>query len=115
MNIKVGDYIRYLDGEIEKVKTIGNIDHPTIYTINSRIRNKFMIKTYNSNLEKIVEENDLIKDGGQIVKVNSLMLKMRDEQGILGLPDNYNMFVNKITINKILTHEQFEENAYKVD
>ena len=69
MNIKVGDYIRYLDGKIEKVKTIGNIDHPTIYTINSRIRNKLMIKTYNSNLEKIVEEVGLPKKDYEIIRI----------------------------------------------
>ena len=115
MKINVGDYVRYHDGVIEKVKTIGNIDHPTIYTINSRVRNKFMIKNVDCVLENLVEENDLIKDGGLIFKVTALMLKMRDEQGVFGMPDNNNLFINKITINKILTHEQFEENAYEVD
>ena len=42
------------------------------------------------------------------------MIKMRDEQGVFGLPDNYKMFVEEISIKTIVTKEQFFNMEYKV-
>lgn len=59
----------------------------------------------------------LIKVGDYVngEKVTETMIKMRDEQGVFGLPDHYRMFVDEIHIKSVVTREQFESMKYIVE
>ena len=60
---------------------------------------------------------NLIKVGDYVngEKVTETMIKMRDEQGVFGLPDHYRMFVDEIHIKSVVTREQFESMKYIVE
>ena len=62
------------------------------------------------NIIDLIEEGDYV-NGKQVTK---LMIKMRDEQGVFGLPDVWKMYIEKIEVESIVTKEQFESMSYKV-
>ena len=72
------------------------------------------------DIETIVKAShnttDLIEVGDYVngKKVTSTMIKMRDEQGVFGLPNYYGTFVEEIPIKSIVTKEQFKSMEYKV-
>ena len=60
---------------------------------------------------------DLIEIGDYVngEKVTETMIRMRDEQGVFGLPDHYRTFVDEIHIKSVLTKEQFKAREYVVE
>ncbi len=60
---------------------------------------------------------DLIEVGDYVngEKVTETMIKMRDEQGVFGLPDHYRTFVDEIHIKSVVTKEQFNSCKYVVE
>jgi hypothetical protein len=90
----------------------GNVHYSNEYTgyiidLEDKQWNKDHIK---DNIIDLIEVGDYVN--GE--KVTPLMIKMRDEQGIFGLPDHYKMYVEEIPIKSIVTKEQFESMRYKV-
>lgn len=59
---------------------------------------------------------DLIEVGDYVNgdKVTEEMIKMRDEQGVFGLPDKNKVFIDEIKVNNIVTKEQFNSVKYEV-
>lgn len=59
---------------------------------------------------------DLIETGDYVNgdKVTEEMIKMRDEQGVFGLPDKNKVFIDEIKVKNIVTKEQFESVKYEV-
>lgn len=60
---------------------------------------------------------DLIKAGDYVNgdKVTEEMIKMRDEQGVFGLPDKHRVFIDEIKVKNIVTKEQFAFVKYEVE
>ena len=74
------------------------------------------------NIDKYIEKEpsydviDLIEVGDYVneVKVTEEMIKMRDEQGVFGLPDKHRVFIDEIKVKNIVTKEQFNAIKYIV-
>lgn len=86
----------------------------------------YIIDTYGDEQDKLHKEDielaseviaNVIKSGDYVngVLVTETMIKMRDEQGVFGLPDKYEMFVEEIPVKKIVTKEQFALMEYEVE
>lgn len=86
----------------------------------------YIIDTFGDEQDKLHEEDvelaseviaNVIKSGDYVngVLVTETMIKMRDEQGVFGLPDKYEMFVEEIPVKKIVTKEQFALMEYEVE
>lgn len=60
---------------------------------------------------------DLIEVGDYVNgdKVTEEMIKMRDEQGVFGLPDKHRVFIDEIKVKNIVTKEQFDSVKYEVE
>lgn len=60
---------------------------------------------------------DLIEVGDYVNgdKVTEEMIKMRDEQGMFGLPDKHRVFIDEIKVKNIVTKEQFNSVKYEVE
>lgn len=60
---------------------------------------------------------DLIEAGDYVNgdKVTEEMIKMRDEQGVFGLPDKHRVFIDEIKVKNIVTKEQFAFVKYEVE
>lgn len=60
---------------------------------------------------------DLIEVGDYVNgdKVTEEMIKMRDKQGVFGLPDKNKVFIDEIKVKNIVTKEQFNSVKYEVE
>ena len=60
---------------------------------------------------------DLIEVGDYVNgnKVTEEMIKMRDEQGVFGLPDKHRVFIDEIKVKNIVTKEMFDSVKYEVE
>lgn len=60
---------------------------------------------------------DLIEVGDYVNgdKVTEEMIKMRDKQGVFGLPDKHRVFIDEIKVKNIVTKEQFAFVKYEVE
>lgn len=120
MELNVGYYIRTDKGYIAKIKQIQDDN----YIFCDNVIKKEFCDSYEqcySDTINIVKpsENilDLIKAGDYVngVKVTEEMIKMRDEQGVFGLPDKHRVFIDEIKVKNIVTKEQFESVKYEVE
>lgn len=123
MELKEGMYIRtkYNDFcNMVAIRKIDEIDDDGSFWIDD-----YIIDTYGDEQNKLHEEDvelaseviaNVIKSGDYVngVLVTETMIKMRDEQGVFGLPDKYEMFVEEIPVKKIVTKEQFANMEYEV-
>lgn len=123
MELKEGMYVRtkYNDFcNMVAIRKIDEIDDDGSFWIDD-----YIIDTCGYSQDKLHEEDvelaseviaNVIKSGDYVngVLVTETMIKMRDEQGVFGLPDKYEMFVEEIPVKKIVTKEQFENMAYEV-
>lgn len=60
---------------------------------------------------------DLIEVGDYVNgdKVTEEMIKMRDKQGVFGLPDKHRVFIDEIKVKNIVTKEQFNSVKHEVE
>lgn len=116
MEIEKGMYVRF-NGFISKIGHIntskkGNtyvqFKQPNGLLAHTRIEN---IDRASFNLIDLIEVGDYVN--GE--KVTETMIKMRDEQGVFGLPDHYRTFVDEIHIKSVVTKEQFNARKYVVE
>ena len=124
MKLKEGMYIRtkYNDFcNMVAIRKIDEIDDDGSFWIDD-----YIIDTFGDEQDKLHEEDvelaseviaNVIKSGDYVngVLVTETMIKMRDEQGVFGLPDKYEMFVEEILVKKIVTKEQFALMEYEVE
>lgn len=77
---------------------------------------KSVVLTSMGNIVASHKPIDLVETGDYVngIEVTEIMIKMRGEQGIFGLPDCYGMFVGEIHIRSIVTKEQFDSMKYVV-
>ena len=117
MKLEVGMYIR-INGFISKIGHINTSKKGNTY-IQFKQPNGLLI-TMNTKFldDEKASHNiiDLIEVGDYVngEKVTSTMIKMRDEQGVFGLPNYYGTFVEEIPIKSIVTKEQFEAIKYEI-
>lgn len=123
MELKEGMYVRtkYNDFcDMVAIRKIDEIDDDGSFWIDD-----YIIDTCGYSQDKLHEEDvelaseviaNVIKSGDYVngVLVTETMIKMRDEQGVFGLPDKYEMFVEEIPVKKIVTKEQFANMEYEV-
>lgn len=123
MELKKGMYVRtkYNDFcNMVAIRKIDEIDDDGSFWIDD-----YIIDTCGYSQDKLHEEDvelaskviaNVIKSGDYVngVLVTETMIKMRDEQGVFGLPDKYEMFVEEIPVKKIVTKEQFALIEYEV-
>lgn len=122
-NIKVGNFIRTNNGHIEELIRIERDDIDTSlkwYVFNDgkneRYVNKPYITNYSKNIIDLIEVGDVIE-----YQVNSLselkvgrVKKYRDARNSKEYLGVEGFDITKIYIKSILTHEQYEQNCYKV-
>ena len=107
MKLEVGMYVRTKHNGIKQINALYS---QAIFTDTFiRIENEQIIKA-SHNIIDLIEEGDYVNGD----KVTEMMIKMRDEQGVFGLPDHYKMFVDEIPIKSIVTKEQFKSMEYHV-
>ena len=124
MEIKVNDYIRTKNGKIGKVIDISNIT--------GQLRKKYLIK-WNISKAYYITNITIIKNGKNIIdlieigdfvngcKVLDIMEDMKSGEIHLEMTSNYtNLELGDCTIydkdiKTILTHEQFEQNCYRLE
>lgn len=63
------------------------------------------------NLIDLIEVGDYVNGD----KVTEEMIKMRDKQGVFGLPDKHRVFIDEIKVKNIVTKEQFASVKYEVE
>ncbi len=118
MEINVGDYVRYkefsYDKEVKigkKVDVFGNVD-----TSRGRILEHNITK-HSKDIIDLIEVGDIAKlnilennfDWGKGI----IIITIYSEEVLTSLKENVKS--NNCEILKILTHEQFETNAYKIE
>ena len=120
MELKEGMYIRSKDKNgVQYIRKIVELPEETRYgsiVVDKDIHNVFWVSKKNV-LKVSFDLIGLIKVGDYVngEKVTETMIKMRDEQGVFGLPDHYRMFVDEIHIKSVVTKEQFESMKYIVE
>ena len=122
MELKVGMYVRFKDNKdiqyIGKLININEHREPCFkYTIEVTWCDDYIFIGDNDIIgEPSFDLTGLIKVGDYVngEKVTETMIKMRDEQGVFGLPDHYRMFVDEIHIKSVVTREQFEDIKFEV-
>lgn len=112
--IKVGDYVRTIYGEIAKITQV----HPRIKGIKRKAQGLIdfnLIKKHSKNIIDLIEVGDYV-NGREVKHIamfegfpDYLKLIFVDEKHLI--PDDT---CENNEIKTILTHEQFEQNSYKV-
>ena len=119
MELKEGMYVRTKKG-------IGRV---TEYTKHEswgyivKVLGQYSCYTHTSNgeLSDVIKASDnpidLIELGDYVngEKVTEEMIKMRDKQGVFGLPDKHRVFIDEIKVKNIVTKEQFSSMKYEVE
>ena len=114
--LKVGMYVRTKDGFIDKViiDYKGCCNSPNCNCKHVSCEHNYydeenIIKA-SYNLIDLIEVGDYVNGD----KVTEEMIKMRDKQGVFGLPDKHRVFIDEIKVKNIVTKEQFDSVKYEV-
>ena len=125
--IKVGEYIRTKDGIISKVTDIlkgycidcdndvFDIGNGTMMEIPWEYIEEYVIK-YSKNIIDLIEVGDIIEweyEGFGYDGINEVIDRF-DIIGVYGIEYDDTIPLKNITIKRILTHEQFENNVYRI-
>lgn len=116
MEIEVGEYVRTKNGVIDKVDSLYGMIENTIHLENQKWFDVKNIAEHSKQLIDLIEKGDYVNES----KVLAVMEDMKTGELHLEMTSNYtNEEIGDCTIyNKdiktILTHEQFEQNYYKV-
>lgn len=111
-NLKPNDYFRTFDGQIFKSINVSPIKGNEIYYANGDYTwaDISAVDNFNDNPIDLIEAGDYVNGD----KVTEEMIKMRDEQGVFGLPDKNKVFIDEIKVKNIVTKEQFNSVKYEV-
>lgn len=115
-DIEVGEYVRTKTGEIHKIKTVETryIEFEDGFGVPVEL--KEYIKKHTKNIIDLIEVTDIIK-----YRINNISTTLETKGYIEGIVDiSDKEMLQRIKNDKnyeileILTHEQFEQNSYKV-
>ena len=111
-NLKPNDYFRTFDGQIFKSMNVSPIKGNKIYYLNGDYTwvDVSAVANFSDNIIDLIEVGDYVNGD----KVTEEMIKMRDEQGVFGLPDKHRVFIDEIKVKNIVTKEQFASVKYEV-
>ena len=116
MELKVGMYVRTKEGLIDKViiDYKGCCNSPNCNCKHVSCEHNYydeenIIKA-SYNLIDLIEVLDYVNGD----KVTEEMIKMRDKQGVFGLPDKHRVFIDEIKVKNIVTKEMFDSVKYEV-
>lgn len=120
--LKVGMYIRYIPTQgnytqkISKITKTKNCMLDMAYYLDNSEEPVFSshfgdIVGVSEYIIGLIEVGDYVNGD----KVTEEMIKMRDEQGVFGLPDKNKVFIGEIKVKNIVTKEQFESVKYEVE
>ena len=126
MELKEGMYVRTKLNDFCNLVAIRKIEEIDEDDDNKFWIDDYIIDTFGDEQNKLSEEDvdkasdditDLIKAGDYVngVKVTEEMIKMRDKQGVFGLPDKHRVFIDEIKVKNIVTKEQFASVKYEVE
>ena len=126
MELKEGMYIRTKLNDFCNMVAIRKIDEIDEDDDNKFWIDDYIMDTFGDEQNKLSEEDvdkasfditDLIEIGDYVNgdKVTEEMIKMRDEQGVFGLPDKNKVFIDEIKVKNIVTKEQFASVKYEVE
>ena len=109
--MKIGNYVRYKNGEIEQIHSFAEKDNPLFnILVNARYHNANEIKKYGKLID-LIEEGDLVNNHivGRVLYEYATIDKVKylDLEGV-------NILVLNEDIKSIVTKEQFESMEYKV-
>lgn len=112
-NLKPNDYFRTFDGQIFKSMNVSPIKGNKIYYLNGDYTwvDVSAVANFSDNIIDLIEVGDYVNGD----KVTEEMIKMRDEQGVFGLPDKHRVFIDEIKVKNIVTKEQFAFVKYEVE
>ena len=117
MELKEGMSVRTKDGFIDKVINDykGCCNSPNCNCKHVSCEHNYydeenIIKA-SYNLIDLIEVGDYVNGN----KVTEEMIKMRDEQGVFGLPDKHRVFIDEIKVKNIVTKEMFDSVKYEVE
>lgn len=112
-NLKPNDYFRTFDGQIFKSMNVSPIKGNKIYYLNGDYTwvDVSAVANFSDNIIDLIEVGDYVNGD----KVTEEMIKMRDEQGVFGLPDKHRVFIDEIKVKNIVTKEQFNSVKYEVE
>ena len=115
--LKEGMHIRTKDGLIDKViiDYKGCCNSPNCNCKHVSCEHNYydeenIIKA-SYNLIDLIEVGDYVNGD----KVTEEMIKMRDKQGVFGLPDKHRVFIDEIKVKNIVTKEMFNSVKYEVE
>ena len=125
--IKVGEYIRTKDGIISKVTDILKgyciaCDNDVFDIGNGAMMEipweyiKEYVKKHSKNIIDLIEVGDIIEweyEGFGYDGINEVIDRF-DIIGVYGIEYDDTIPLKNITIKRILTHEQFENNVYRI-
>ena len=117
MELKEGMYVRTKEGLIDKViiDYKGCCNSPNCNCKHVSCEHNYydeenVIKA-SYNLIDLIEVGDYVNGD----KVTEEMIKMRDKQGVFGLPDKHRVFIDEIKVKNIVTKEMFNSVKYEVE
>lgn len=104
--IEVGEYVRY-NGGIHKIEQIGN----TIFWVENGLaieieQNSFNQYKHSKNIIDLIEVGDYV-NGDRVYKITSACIYLKGKA-----PENKH---TPKVIETILTHEQYENNCYRLE
>lgn len=109
--IEVGDYVRTENGIIDKVDALYGMIENTVYLKQQSLWfNADYIVKHSKQLIDLIECGDIVKIRTGLY--SSFKYFVENEDDLLLLKEQVKQFWN---IEKILTHEQFESNCYKIE
>lgn len=117
MELKEGMYVRTKEGLIDKViiDYKGCCNSPNCnckhVTCEYNYYDEENIIKASYNLIDLIERGDYINGD----KVTEEMIKMRDKQGVFGLPDKHRVFIDEIKVKNMVTKEMFNSVKYEVE
>ncbi len=113
--MKIGDYVRFKNGEIEKIHSFAEKDNPLFnILINARYHNTNEIKKYGEPID-LIEVGDYVN--GYLVKdidyaFDDVIMNKKNARYVPYIDCNKNNYIDDI--KSIVTKEQFERMEYKV-
>ena len=111
---EVGEYVRTKNGVIDKVDALYGMIENTVHLENLKWFDIKNIAKHSKQLIDLIEVGDFV-NGYKVISVDYDVMDDTIECIELDLNSNYQYnFISIRQIKTILTHEQFEQNSYKV-
>ena len=112
--IEVGEYVRTIHGEISKLLYKTKNDNGLYrYVFDNHIGMsilKFYIKKHSKDITDLIEKDDYI-NGCRVYEVEERGITVYQKVGDSSIDYNW---ITKDEIQTILTHEQYENNVYRI-